>query len=192
MNKFALNASNLLRSMKIESVALPVAGAALLTVPVYSDSRGCFEVFWEDALMECAGIRFKPENAHHSYNTKSATVRAFHYQKPPHGQAKLVSCVSGRVWDVMVDLRPGSPTQYRWAATELVAGDGRSHYIPHGCAHGFATLEDHSTVAYLIEGAYVAEASAVVRWNDPSLAVPWPVIDPILSDKDRVAPILEL
>lgn len=174
------------------SMILPVAGAALLTVPVYSDSRGRFEVFWEEGLLLGAGIRFKPENAHHSYNIKAGTLRAFHYQTAPHGQAKLVSCVSGRVWDVMVDLRPGSPTRHRWAATELAAGDGRSHYIPRGCAHGFVTLEDHSTVAYLIEGRYVAEASAVVRWNDPTLAVSWPVMDPILSDKDREAPFLEL
>ena len=141
--------------------------------------------------MQATGIPFKPISAHHSYNTKIGTMRAFHYQSEPHGQAKLVTCVSGRVWDVMVDLRSASPTRYQWAATELVAGDGQSVYIPSGCAHGFVTLEDHSTVAYLIEGEYKEEASTAVRWDDPTLAVTWPIEDPILSKKDRTAPFLE-
>lgn len=136
------------------------------------------------------GFQFQPESASHSYNTTKGTVRAFHFQQSPHEQAKLVSCVSGKIWDVMVDLREGSPTQFQWDAIELTAGDGKSLYIPAGCAHGFATLEDNSTVAYLIEGDYVAEASCVLRWNDPTLNVPWPVKNPILSEKDRNAPLL--
>lgn len=136
------------------------------------------------------GFQFQPESASHSYNTTKGTVRAFHFQQSPHEQAKLVSCVSGKIWDVMVDLREDSPTRHQWVGTELSAGDGKSLYIPAGCAHGFATLEDNSTVAYLIEGDYVAEASCVLRWNDPTLNVPWPVKNPILSEKDRNAPLL--
>jgi dTDP-4-dehydrorhamnose 3,5-epimerase len=178
--------------MNIEFTSLSVEGAALLTTPVFSDIRGSFEIFWEEGLLSSAKLSFKPVNAHHSYNSKAGTLRAFHYQKAPHGQTKLVSCVAGKVWDVMVDLRPESPTKHQWAASELSAGDGRSHYIPKGCAHGFVTLEDHSTVAYLIEGDYVPVASSLFRWNDPTIAVPWPVADPILSDKDRDAPLLKL
>ncbi len=176
--------------MNIEKTPLKVDGSYLLAAPFFADHRGGFEVFWEHDLLASTGIQFTPINAHHSYNLKSGTIRAFHYQAHPHGQAKLVSCVSGRIWDVMVDLRPDSSTRHQWSATELSPGDGKSVYIPAGCAHGFATLEDNSTVAYLIEGEYVPAASAVIRWNDPTLNVPWPVDNPILSEKDRTAPFL--
>ncbi|MCF3648450.1 dTDP-4-dehydrorhamnose 3,5-epimerase family protein [Synoicihabitans lomoniglobus] len=176
--------------MSIQVTPLKVDGSYLLTTPFFSDHRGGFGVQWEKNLLDEANIVFRPENANHSYNWTAGTLRAFHYQSPPNCQAKLVSCVAGKIWDVVVDLRSGSPTLHQWAASELAAGDSRSHYIPAGCAHGFVTLEDHSTVAYLIEGTYVAAASAVVRWNDPTLAVPWPVTNPILSDKDRNAPFI--
>jgi dTDP-4-dehydrorhamnose 3,5-epimerase len=166
-----------------------VSGNFLIDISVFRDGRGAFEVFWEDQLLRKSGVLFRPESAYHSYNQKRDTVRAFHYQTMPHGQAKLVSCVAGRVWDVAVDLREGSPTFLRWAAVELEAGSGRSHLIPAGCAHGFVTLEDNTTIAYLVEGAYQPSAARVIRWNDPTLNVPWPICDPILSDKDRSAPL---
>ena len=162
----------------------------MLTYPVFSDDRGSFAPSWENRVQSPLGFQFQPESANHSYNTTKGTVRAFHFQQSPHEQAKLVSCVSGKIWDVMVDLREDSPTRHQWVGTELSAGDGKSLYIPAGCAHGFATLEDNSTVAYLIEGPYVPEASSVIRWDDPTLNVEWPIEDPILSDKDRTAPFL--
>ena len=176
--------------MSMEKTPLKVAGSYLLATPFFADHRGGFEVLWEKNLLDQIRLSFQPENANHSYNRKAGTLRAFHYQKSPHGQAKLVSCVAGKVWDVMVDLRPESATYHQWTATELRAGDGKCLYIPEGCAHGFVTLEDNSTLAYLIEGRYVPEASAVVRWNDPTLGVPWPIENPILSEKDRTAPFL--
>lgn len=177
--------------MTIKSTGMTVAGGAVLESRIFSDARGSFETFWNESDLKKVGIKFKPANAHHSYNLKTGTVRAFHYQREPHGQAKLVTCVSGRIWDVVVDLRAESPTLHRWAAVELKAGDGKAVYVPSGCAHGYVTLEDHSTVAYLIEGEYIEAASAVIRWNDPILSVPWPVKDPILSDRDRNAPFLD-
>ena len=176
--------------MSIEKEPLKVDGSYLLATPFFADNRGGFEVMWEENLLDQIKISFRPENANHSYNGTAGTLRAFHYQRAPHGQAKLVSCVSGKVWDVMVDLRPDSPTFRQWAATELSVGDGKCLYIPEGCAHGFVTLEDNSTLAYLIEGKYRPESAAVVRWNDPALGVTWPVSDPIISDKDRQAPDL--
>ncbi len=170
---------------------LTIAGALQIEVPVFKDERGAFEVFWEQADLTDVGIKFVPTNAHHSYNTKAGTIRAFHFQRPPHGQAKLVSCVSGKTWDVVLDLRPESPTFRRWDAVELSAASGKAVYIPAGCAHGFATLEDNSTIAYLIEGEYRPDAAAIVRWNDPSLGITWPVSAPIISDKDRQAPDVE-
>jgi dTDP-4-dehydrorhamnose 3,5-epimerase len=167
-----------------------IAGNRIFTFPVFEDLRGGFEVFWETADLTAEGLAFTPVSGCHSYNRSAGTLRAFHYQRSPHGQAKLVSCVAGKVWDVVVDLRPNSPTFRQWVSIELSAGDGKCVYIPEGCAHGFVTLEDNSTLAYLIQGSYVPEASAVVRWDDPNLAVPWPVDEPILSEKDRTAPLL--
>lgn len=170
---------------KIED--LRISGAKVLKTPVFSDARGRFEVFWERADLDAAGFSFSPSNAHHSYNTRTGTIRAFHFQRPPHGQAKLVSCVSGKTWDVILDLRAESPTFRQWQGLELSAASGKAIYIPAGCAHGFATLEDNTTIAYLIEGEYRPESAAVVQWNDPALGIDWPVSDPIISDKDRQA-----
>ena len=177
--------------MAFQSHSLRIAGARLFTSTVFSDLRGDFEVFWEQTVLIAAGLRFAPSNAHHSYNHKAGTIRAFHFQRSPHGQAKLVSCVSGRTWDVVLDLRPESPTFRKWDAVELSSACGKAVYIPAGCAHVFATLEDNTTIAYLIEGGYRPESAAVVRWNDPVLGINWPVSDPIISDKDRQAPHLD-
>ncbi len=139
---------------------------------------------------ESLGIPFRPESAAHSYNRRAGTIRAFHYQSAPFAQAKLVSCVSGSIWDVAVDLRQDSSTFGRWSAVHLSEASGSFHLIPAGCAHGFLTLTDAATVSYLIEGPYRPEAARTLRWNDPEIRVPWPVEDPILSEKDRNAPFL--
>ncbi|MCX5951911.1 MAG: dTDP-4-dehydrorhamnose 3,5-epimerase family protein [Cyanobacteria bacterium] len=177
--------------MNIKSKTLRISGAKLLFTPMFKDVRGYFEVFWEQSDLIAAGLSFAPSNAHHSYNTRKGTIRAFHFQRPPHGQAKLVSCVRGKTWDVILDLRPESPSFRQWEAVELSSGCGKAVYIPAGCAHGFATLEDDTTIAYLIEGEFRPDWSAVVRWNDPALGVTWPVLEPIISEKDRQAPVLE-
>jgi dTDP-4-dehydrorhamnose 3,5-epimerase len=163
---------------------LQISEAMLLTTPVFRDIRGAFEVFWEQAALSGTGLAFSPSNSHHSFNTRAGTIRAFHVQRPPHGQAKLVSCVSGKTWDVIVDLRAESPTFRQWQGLELSAASGKVIYIPAGCAHGFATLVDNTTIAYLIEGEYRPESAAVVRWNDSALGIDWPVSDPIVSEKD--------
>ena len=170
---------------------LKIAGAKLVLGQVFTDSRGAFEVFWEQSHDAGSGLLFNPSNAHHSYNARAGTIRAFHIQRPPHGQAKLVSCVNGKTWDVILDLRPDSATFREWEAVELSAGCGKAVYIPEGCAHGFAALEVNTTIAYLIEGEYQPESATVVRWNDPALGVAWPVSEPIISEKDRQAPDLE-
>jgi dTDP-4-dehydrorhamnose 3,5-epimerase len=169
-------------------VKMKLAGAWQVQATPFQDFRGAFEAFWEAADLAAAGIVFVPVSAHHSYNEKTGTLRGMHYQKPPHGQAKLVSCVNGCVWDVAVDLRQDSPTYLRWEATELSAASGRTLYLPAGCAHGFVTLTDHATVAYLIEGDYQPTAAGTLRWNDPAVGIKWPVREPILSDRDRLAP----
>ncbi len=167
---------------------LKMADARLIESVPYRDVRGSFEVFWEANELADAGIDFEPSGNAFSYNEKVGTLRGMHYQKTPFGQAKLVSCVNGRVLDVIADLRPESPTYLRWAATELSAASGRAIFIPSGYAHGFVSLTDHATLAYLIEGDYQPQAAGIVRWNDPSLNICWPVTDPILAERDRLAP----
>ena len=175
-------------SPKIEPSEIP--GVLLISVPTFSDHRGVFEPAWDVETFESLGIPFRPEGAAHSYNRRAGTIRAFPYQSAPFAQAKLVSCVSGSIWDVAVDLRQDSSTFGRWSAVHLSEASGSFHLIPAGCAHGFLTLTDASTVSYLIEGPYRPEAARTLRWNDPEIRVPWPVEDPILSEKDRNAPFL--
>ncbi|GAA5510421.1 hypothetical protein Rcae01_05929 [Novipirellula caenicola] len=145
-------------------------------------------MFWERDLLSPQSISFSPTNANHSYNTHTGTLRGMHFQKSPHGQTKLVSCVSGKAWDVMVDLRDDSSTFGKWHATKLSAASGQAVLIPAGCGHGFVTLEPNTTIAYLIEGQYMPDQGRVLRWNDPTVAINWPVKDPVLSDKDAAAP----
>lgn len=167
---------------------LTINGSWLLEAPVFKDARGAFEVFWETDDLVKTGISFKPVSAHHSYNLLKGTLRGMHYQMAPYGQAKLVSCVAGAAYDVMVDLRAASPTYLSWKAVELSAGSGKSIYIPAGCAHGFVTLQDNTIIAYLIEGEYRPAAAGTVRWNDPAIGIEWPISNPILSERDKTAP----
>lgn len=168
-----------------------IADAAILESTPYRDERGAFEVFWESDGRADGGIPIVPWGAYHSHNLKTHTLRGMHYQEQPHAQARLVSCVRGSVWDVIVDLRPESATFLGWQAVELNEGCGRAVYVPRGCAHGFLTLAENSTVAYLIEGRYVPESARTLRWNDPAVGIEWPLpahTEPLLSARDRSAP----
>ncbi|WP_158230964.1 dTDP-4-dehydrorhamnose 3,5-epimerase family protein [Rhodopirellula bahusiensis] len=167
---------------------LPIDGSKLINTRVFNDNRGSFEVFWEQDLLKAKDISFAPTNAHHSYNSRTNTLRGMHFQKAPHGQNKLVSCISGKAWDVMVDLRADSSTFGKWHATELSAASGNAVLIPAGCGHGFITLQPNTTIAYLIEGEYIPDAGRVLRWDDTKVAIQWPCKDPILSEKDATAP----
>lgn len=167
---------------------LKIKGSFLFTDPVFRDERGAFEVFWEATDLQDSGISFQPVSAHHSYNNLKGTLRGLHYQLHPYGQSKLVSCISGAVYDVMLDLRPQSPTYLTYDAVELSAGSGKSVYIPAGCAHGFVSLQDNTTIAYLIEGVYKPDVAGTIRWDDPAIGILWPINNPILSNRDRNAP----
>lgn len=167
---------------------LKVSGAWLISGAVYSDARGAFTASWEDAELKADKLLFTPDSACHSFNARTGTVRGMHYQRPPHSQSKLVSCVAGRIYDVIVDVRPESDTYLVWDAVELSERSGDVLYIPAGCAHGFMTLTDNSTVFYLIEGEYKPDVAGTIRWNDPAVGIRWPLADPILSERDQKAP----
>jgi dTDP-4-dehydrorhamnose 3,5-epimerase len=113
-----------------------------------------------------------------------------HYQRDPHGEAKLVTCLAGAMFDVAIDLRPGSPTRYQWFGIELRAGDDTSFYIPRGFAHGFQTLDDATLVHYQMSDYFVPEAAAGVRFDDPRCAIRWPLPPRNVAEKDLSFPLL--
>jgi len=125
-----------------------------------------------------------------SFNKNRGTLRGMHFQKAPEAEAKLVRCTQGSIYDVIIDLRPESPTYCHWIAVELTADNYRALYIPEGLAHGFQTLVDNSEVFYQMSVFYAPEFASGVRWDDPAFGITWPLTDPIISDKDRLYPLL--
>jgi len=166
---------------------LDLAGVLLLRPRRFVDSRGYFvETYNKDAFAK-AGIDITFVQDNQSFSRARGTVRALHFQVPPFAQAKLVRVLRGSVYDVVVDVRTGSPTYGRWTAIELDAERGEELFVPHGFAHGFCTLEPDTEVAYKVDSLYAPNHDSGIVWNDPTLAVPWPVADAdvVLSDKDR-------
>jgi dTDP-4-dehydrorhamnose 3,5-epimerase len=170
----------------MRSVPTEIDGLILIETEPHGDERGFFvETFrrsWVDELG--LGVEFVQEN--HSHST-GPVLRGIHMQA---GQAKLVRCARGRVWDVAVDLREGSPTYGRWDAHELDDQSHRQLFVPDGFGHGFCVLSDAADLVYLLSDYYDPERERGIAWDDPELAIEWPVTDPILSDRDRAAPRL--
>jgi dTDP-4-dehydrorhamnose 3,5-epimerase len=157
------------------------------------DSRGWFSETCHEQRLHELGItcRFVQDNQSHS--RRAGTLRGLHFQLPPAAQAKLVSVLRGQILDVVVDVRRGSPTYGKHVATELSSESGRQLYIPAGFAHGFLTLEDDVVVMYKVSNYYAPAQDSGIRWNDPDIAIAWPVKDAdfIISDKDRRLPMLK-
>jgi dTDP-4-dehydrorhamnose 3,5-epimerase len=125
-----------------------------------------------------------------SRTRRRGTIRGLHYQQAPYEEAKFVRCTRGALYDVILDLRPDSPSRYRWVGLELSAKVDRTVYIPAGCAHGFQTLEDDTEMTYAVSEFYHPEVERGVRWNDPAFGIIWPIADVILSEKDLNLPLL--
>jgi dTDP-4-dehydrorhamnose 3,5-epimerase len=158
----------------------------------FADHRGAFLNAFrsqEAAFMACWGDRSIAQ-VNLSRTEAVGMIRGLHLQAQPHSEAKLVRCLRGRVWDVAVDLRDESSTYGQWHAVELSPDRGNALLIPEGCAHGFQVLETGSELLYLHSGAWVPEAETGVRWDDPLLAIPWPLPVAELSDRDRNLPFL--
>jgi dTDP-4-dehydrorhamnose 3,5-epimerase len=168
-----------------------IAGVVEVLVDWQRDARGAFgRTFCQDEF-GAHGLMTRVAQSSLSSNLRRGTLRGIHLQAKPHAEAKLVQCVAGRIYDVAVDLRPGSPTYGRYHAVELAAGDGRMLYVPEGCGHGFQTLLDESAVFYQISTPYAPDAQAGVRWNDPAIGVPWPLPrEAIVSARDDALPML--
>jgi dTDP-4-dehydrorhamnose 3,5-epimerase len=165
-----------------------VAGAWLLEPDVRADDRGFFARLWSRDEFTARGLNSDFVQANNSFSNLRGTLRGLHWQAEPHGEAKLVRCIQGRIFDVIVDMRPASPTYLRWAGAELGADDRRLAYVPEGCAHGYLTLDDRTEVIYAVTAPYAAASERGLRWNDPAVGIEWPMAPPVLSAKDRAWP----
>lgn len=151
----------------------------------FEDARGWFSETYQRDRFIGAGIDAAFVQDNHSYSAPAFTLRGIHFQTPPHAQAKLVRCLRGRIWDVAVDLRVDSPSYGKWVAAELTAERGEQLYVPIGFGHAFLTLEPDCEVAYKTSDFYAPECDAGIRWDDPDLAIAWPLAAaPETSDKD--------
>ena len=177
------------KRMKIRNT--PIAGLVLVEPEVHADHRGVFSrLFCSQALGEILQSRSIAQ-ANHSLTRTAGTVRGLHYQNAPYSEMKLVRCLKGRVWDVVVDLRVGSPTLLQWHAEELSADNRHMLVVPEGCAHGFQVLAADSELLYLHTAAYTPAAEGGIRPTDPRLAIRWPLPLQDLSERDRSHPLLQ-
>jgi dTDP-4-dehydrorhamnose 3,5-epimerase len=176
--------------MQIERLNIPEV--LLITPPKFGDNRGFFSETWNSSKLAAQGFdeRFVQDN--HSLSTQTGTIRGLHCQVAPSVQGKLVRVVAGAIWDVAVDIRHGSPTYGQYAAAVLSAENWQQLWIPGGFLHGFCTIEPDTQVIYKVTADYDRGAERAVIWNDPDLALPWPVAPEaaLLSDKDKVLPRL--
>ena len=171
----------------------PIADVLELVGQAFIDHRGAFLNAFrvqEPAFAQAWGNQYIAQ-VNLSSTKDVGVLRGLHLQAPPHGEAKLVRCLRGRVWDVAVDLRPDSATYRHWHAVELSPERANALLIPEGCAHGFQVLEPGSELLYLHSGNWVPEAETGVRFDDPQLAIPWPLPPQGLSERDLALPLLE-
>jgi dTDP-4-dehydrorhamnose 3,5-epimerase len=168
---------------------LPIPDVILVEPRSFGDERGYFMESYRESVFAKGGItaRFVQDNRSFS---QRAVLRGLHFQRAPFGQGKLVSVLQGEVFDVAVDLRPGSPTFGEWVGERISAENKLMIYVPEGFAHGFQVLSESALVHYKTTSEYAPRADAGVRWDDPDLAIPWPLTPPLLSPKDEALPML--
>ncbi|MDB5416358.1 MAG: rfbC [Rubritepida sp.] len=158
----------------------------------FSDARGFFSEVWKRSALETLGFEVDFVQDNHSLSRQAGVLRGLHFQRPPSAQGKLVRVVRGRILDVAVDIREGSPTYGQHVACELSAENWQQLWVPRGFAHGFVTLEADTEVLYKVDAEYDAAADGGIAWNDPVFGIDWPIPadELVLSEKDRVAPRL--
>ncbi len=176
--------------VRIEETEL--SGVFVITPRRIADSRGFFSESWNRARLAEAGIEIDFVQDNQSLSHAANTVRGLHYQAPPHAQDKLVRCGRGRLFDVAVDIRRGSPGYGRWIGVELSAENGRQLLVPKGFLHGFVTREPETEIIYKCSDYYAPECDGALRFDDPDIGIAWGLTGaPILSDKDAAAPLLK-
>jgi dTDP-4-dehydrorhamnose 3,5-epimerase len=167
-----------------------LSGLVLIEPVAPADSRGYFLRTFCSELFAANSLNTAWPQTNLSYTARRGTLRGLHFQRDPAPEIKLIQCLTGRILDVIVDLRKGSATYGKWLSFELSEENHRMLYVPGGFAHGFQCLEDDCRVSYMMSESYVAGLAAGVRWNDPDLAVAWPIPDPLVSPRDVELPLL--
>lgn len=172
----------------------PTISPVRLIVPRrHGDSRGWFTEVYSEPAFAALGIECRFVQDNHSLSVAPFTLRGLHFQTPPRGQDKLVRCIRGRIFDVAVDVRKGSPTYGHWVGAELSAENGHQLFIPIGFAHGFLTLEPDCEISYKCSDTYAPAQDSGLRWDDPAIGIDWPLPgdqSPELSAKDNLQPLL--
>lgn len=173
--------------MTLQSAGLH--GAYCIALNRFVDERGSFtRTFCAEEFKEAGLVSFFPQTSI-AFNKRRGTLRGMHYQVSPHAETKLICCIAGAVYDVILDLRPDSPTFNQWWSTILQSGSDFALYVPAGCAHGYLTVNDNTELLYQISEPYHPESTRGVRWNDPKFSIKWPLHSPpIMSVKDSAWP----
>jgi dTDP-4-dehydrorhamnose 3,5-epimerase len=174
----------------VRFIETKVAGAFLIEPEPIADERGFFARTWCQDEFQAHGLAWGLAQCSVSYSHRKGTLRGLHYQAAPYQEAKLVRCTRGAIWDVAVDLRPGSATHLAWHGTELTADNHAMLYIPQGCAHGQLTLSDDTEVCYQMSAPFAATATRGVRFDDPVLGIRWPGAVLVINQRDRSWPDL--
>ncbi|MFM8454861.1 MAG: dTDP-4-dehydrorhamnose 3,5-epimerase [Gammaproteobacteria bacterium] len=172
----------------IKAEALKITGAFILDLPKQADERGSFSRLFCQKTLKESGVLHTITQINLSQNSHKNTLRGLHYQKEPHQEFKYVYCLSGKIFDVMVDLRQDSATYGQYESIILSGAEPRALFIPAGCAHGFQTLEDNSNLLYLMGANYLPEAASGIHWKSSDLNIPWPLQNPLVSDQDQKWP----
>jgi len=162
-----------------------IQGTYILKSLSRDDSRGWFGRVFCASVFEELGLNPHIAQINHSLSRQKGTLRGLHYQLHPNEETKLVCCIRGSVWDVVLDLRPTSPTFKQWFGQKISSKNRLMMYVPQGCAHGFLSLEDNSEIIYFVSEFYTPERGRGVRWNDPAFAIKWPILPLIVSEKDQ-------
>ncbi|MDR5684527.1 MAG: dTDP-4-dehydrorhamnose 3,5-epimerase [Armatimonadota bacterium] len=174
--------------MPFEFTRLEIPNVVLVRAKAFFDPRGFFMEGYRRSEFLANGISATFVQDNFSHSVRRGVLRGLHYQKDPKAQGKLVMVLRGEIYDVAVDIRQGSPTYGRWVAVTLSSSAHTMLYVPPGFAHGFCVLSDSADVLYKCTEEYAPELDRGIRWDDPDLAIPWPVEEPILSEKDRAWP----
>jgi dTDP-4-dehydrorhamnose 3,5-epimerase len=170
----------------------PLPGAFLIDIERGTDERGFFARAYGAQEFAAMGLGTELNQCSVSYNTRTGTLRGLHYQSAPHEEHKLVRCTAGAIFDVIVDIRPGSSHYRRWFGAELTAQNRRSLFIPPGFAHGFITLRDGAEVYYMISVPHAPQHAQGFRWNDPAFGIQWPLEPSVISPRDAAYPLLDM
>jgi dTDP-4-dehydrorhamnose 3,5-epimerase len=169
-------------------VPLPIEGAYAVLREPHTDERGFFARMWCEEEFAAHGLSTQIVQCSMSMSLKKGTLRGMHFQTAPHEEIKFIRCTRGAMYDVLLDLRPDSPTYLKWHAEELTETNGTQLYIPAGIAHGFQSLEDNTEMCYQISAAYASDFAGGVRWDDPAFGIVWPEAERTISRKDQEWP----